>query len=106
VTGAVSVAVEGAGVAAWACRENTSKTAKTPKAKIATRTARRAMCRKIGSDTVAPVPSGDAADPNQLPAKSGSKRPHAIFCDSLRRTLARFGGQASSHRVTKAGQRA
>jgi hypothetical protein len=48
MTCAVSVAVDGAAVAACACRENTSKTASIPKAKIATCTARRAMCRKIG----------------------------------------------------------
>jgi hypothetical protein len=38
-------------VAACACRENTSKTASIPAAKIATCTARRAMCRKIAWDT-------------------------------------------------------
>jgi hypothetical protein len=43
------VAGGGAEVAARACRENSSKTAKMPAAKIATCTARRAMCRKIGS---------------------------------------------------------
>jgi hypothetical protein len=48
VTCAVSVVVDAAGVAACAWRENTSKTAKIPKAKIATCIARRAMCRKIG----------------------------------------------------------
>ena len=41
-------AAEGAKVAACACRENTSKTARIPAAAIATCTARRAMCRKIG----------------------------------------------------------
>jgi hypothetical protein len=47
LTGGVGVA-EGAKVAACACRENTSKTARIPAAAIATCTARRAMCRKIG----------------------------------------------------------
>jgi hypothetical protein len=36
-------------VAAWACRENASKTTRIPTAAIATCTARRATCRKIGS---------------------------------------------------------
>ena len=47
LTGGVGVA-EGAKVAACACRVNTSKTARIPAAAIATCTARRAMCRKIG----------------------------------------------------------
>jgi hypothetical protein len=41
-------AAGGAKVAACACRENTSKTARIPAAAIATCIARRAMCRKIG----------------------------------------------------------
>jgi hypothetical protein len=49
-TCAVSAAVDGARVAACACRENASKTARIPTAKIATCTARQAMCRKIGWD--------------------------------------------------------
>jgi hypothetical protein len=43
-----SAAVAGGAVAACACREKTSKMTKIPAAVIATCTARRAMCRKIG----------------------------------------------------------
>jgi hypothetical protein len=45
------VEVDGVEVAAWACLENTSKTISIPAAKIATCTARQAMCRNTGWDT-------------------------------------------------------
>jgi hypothetical protein len=51
-------AAEGDKVAACACRENTSKTAKIPAAAIATCIARRAMCRKIGCGISSSPPPG------------------------------------------------
>jgi hypothetical protein len=44
----VPVPAAGGAVAARACRENTSNMIRIPAATIATSTARRAMCRKIG----------------------------------------------------------
>jgi hypothetical protein len=54
------VEVDGVEVAACACLENTSKTIRIPAAKIATCTARRAMCRNKGWDTSSSRPSGEA----------------------------------------------
>jgi hypothetical protein len=49
-------------VAARACRENASKTTRIPAAVIATCTARRAMCRKIGCG-MSSSPTQDGPDP-------------------------------------------
>jgi hypothetical protein len=54
------VAVDSVEVAACAGRENNSKTTKMPTAKIATCTARRAMCRSTGWDISSSRSSGEA----------------------------------------------
>jgi len=62
VTEPEAVAVGGS-VAACACRENTSKMTRIPAATIATCTARRAMCRKIGCGMSSSRTTGDGPDP-------------------------------------------
>jgi hypothetical protein len=75
VTGAAAdVADDGGKVAACACRENTSKTAKIPAAKIATCTARRAMCRKVAWDTSSPPVRSGETDLTVFPTITGPKR--------------------------------
>jgi hypothetical protein len=64
---------EGAKVAACACRENTSKMARIPAAAIATCTARRAMCRKIGCGMCSSH-HRDRPDRLLVPLISGPKR--------------------------------
>ena len=58
VAEATGGAADGAKDAAFACRENPSRTAKIPAAKIATCIARRAICRKIGWGTSSSRPVG------------------------------------------------
>jgi hypothetical protein len=60
-------------VAAWACRENTSKTTKIPAAMIATCIARRAMCRKIGCGMSSSRTTGTEQTWLSLPMISGPK---------------------------------
>jgi hypothetical protein len=65
-------------VAACACRENTSKTAKIPAAKIATCTARRAMCRKVARDTRSPPVQSGETDLAVVPTITGPKPARSV----------------------------
>ncbi len=60
-------------VAACACRENTSRTARIPAATIATCTARRAMCRMIGCGMSSSPPPGQAEPGLEVPLISDPK---------------------------------
>lgn len=66
-------------LAACACRESDSKTVRMPTAKIATCTARRAMCRNIGWGTSRSRPVGTGltqavgTDLTKVPTTGGSK---------------------------------
>jgi hypothetical protein len=74
-------------VAACACRENTSKTASIPAAKIATCIARRAMCRNVAWDTSSSRSVGrDRPDPS-VPLRK----------DSLDRLSRHFGTETCPH---------
>ena len=85
LAGADGVEVDGARVAACACRENTSKTTRIPAATIASCTARRAMYRKIGCGMSSSRPTGTDRTRLLVPAISDPKRAghilfQALFC--------------------------
>ena len=66
-------------VAACACRENTSKTARIPAATIATCTARRAMCRKIGCGMSSSRTNGTDQTRLVVPIISDPKHAGALY---------------------------
>jgi hypothetical protein len=66
-------------VAACACRENASKTARIPAATIATCTARRAMCRKIGCGMTSSRTNGTDQTRFVLPIISDPKHSGALY---------------------------
>ena len=66
-------------VAACACRENASKTARIPAATIATCTARRAMCRKIGCGMSSSRTNGTDQTRLVLPIISDPKHAGALY---------------------------
>ena len=66
-------------VAACACRENASKTARIPAATIATCTARRAMCRKIGCGMSSSRTNGTDQTRLVVPIISDPKHAGALY---------------------------
>jgi hypothetical protein len=73
----------GGAVAAYACRENTSKMTSIPAATIATCTARRATCRKIGCGMSSSRTTGTDQTWLSVPVISGLKRAGAPIFQTI-----------------------
>jgi hypothetical protein len=87
-------------VAACACRENTSKTARIPAATIATCTDRKAMCRKIGCGMSSSRTNGTDRTRLVVPIISDPKHAGALYFRPISLWSPATGHLRSVHKCT------